>query len=104
MQALPRRYIACTFKSTHSREQTLTALMMDGGSLKLTHRMQGITQKTLEHMRSRQTREGDIADLLMRIKSGDSGSPLPDYLLFPEVAALFFTGSDTTAHAATFIL
>lgn len=60
--------------------------------------------KLLKHMKNGHTRKGSIADLLLQAQSAYADKSLTDRQMFPEIAALFFAGSDTTAHAAAFIL
>ena len=41
---------------------------------------------------------GSFAALLLAARDPATGRPLPDRLMFPEIAALFFAGIDTTGH------
>ena len=66
--------------------------------------MQSIVWKLLDHIKTHQPQRGSFADLLLRAKNPKNGQPLSDELMFPEIAALFFAGIDTTGHTGTFIL
>ena len=65
---------------------------------------QSIVWKLLEHIKAHPPQKGSFADLLLKARSPRTGRPLPDHLMFPEIAALFFAGIDTTGHTGTFIL
>ena len=47
---------------------------------------------------------GSFADLLLKAKDPKTGKQLSDNQMFPEIAALFFAGIDTTGHTGTFFL
>ena len=47
---------------------------------------------------------GSFADLLLRARDPRTGAPLSGRQMFPEIAALFFAGIDTTGHTGTFIM
>ena len=66
--------------------------------------MQSIVWSLLEHIKSRQPKKGSFADLLLRAKDPKRGRPLSEEQMFPEIAALFFAGIDTTGHTGTFVL
>ena len=67
-------------------------------------RVQSIVWKLLAHIKAHQPQRGSFADLLLKAKDPRTGKPLTDELMFPEIAALFFAGIDTTGHTSTFIL
>ncbi len=66
--------------------------------------MQSIVWKLLDHIKANPPQKGSFADLLLKAKDPKTGKPLSDELMFPEIAALFFAGIDTTGHTGTFIL
>ena len=66
--------------------------------------VQSIVWKLLDHIKSNPPQKGSFADLLLKAKDPKTGKPLSDELMFPEIAALFFAGIDTTGHTGTFIL
>jgi len=66
--------------------------------------VQSIVWKLLDHIKANPPQRGSFADLLLKAKDPKTGKPLSDELMFPEIAALFFAGIDTTGHTGTFIL
>ena len=66
--------------------------------------VQSIVWKLLDHIKTNPPQRGSFADLLLKAKDPKTGKPLSDELMFPEIAALFFAGIDTTGHTGTFIL
>ena len=66
--------------------------------------MQTIVWKLLAHIKRVTPKRGSFADLLLRAKDPQTGKPLSDNQMFPEIAALFFAGIDTTGHTGTFFL
>ena len=66
--------------------------------------MQTIVWSLLAHIKSVKPKPGSFADLLLRAKNPKTGQKLPDVQMFPEIAALFFAGIDTTGHTGTFFL
>ena len=67
-------------------------------------RLQSIVWGLLDHIKRGQPKRGSFADLLLRAKDPKTGRPLTDEQMFPEMAALFFAGIDTTGHTGTFVL
>ena len=67
-------------------------------------RMQTIVWNLLAHIKSVKPKPGSFADLLLRAKNPKTGQTLADVQMFPEIAALFFAGIDTTGHTGTFFL
>ena len=65
---------------------------------------QTIVQQLLDHIKANQLQPGSFADLLLRAKDPKTGRPLSEEQMFPEIAALFFAGIDTTGHTGTFVL
>jgi len=53
---------------------------------------------------SRDKLSGTFASLLLKVRDPLTGRPLTENQMIPEMAALFFAGSDTTAHTAAFCL
>ena len=47
---------------------------------------------------------GSFADLLLRARDPRTGGLLSGRQMFPEIAALFFAGIDTTGHTGTFVM
>ena len=66
--------------------------------------LQSIVWKLLDHIKANPPQKGSFADLLLKAKDPKTGKGLSDELMFPEIAALFFAGIDTTGHTGTFIL
>ena len=66
--------------------------------------MQTIVWNLLGHIKAATPKRGSFADLLLRAKNPKTGKPLSDAQMFPEIAALFFAGIDTTGHTGTFFL
>ena len=66
--------------------------------------MQSIVSGLLEHIKKGTPQRGSFADLLLKAKDPKTGKSLSDSQMFPEIAALFFAGIDTTGHTGTFIL
>ena len=60
--------------------------------------MQGIVRGLLAHIKAAQPKRGSFAALLLGAKDPATGRPLTDVQMFPEIAALFFAGIDTTGH------
>jgi cytochrome P450 len=58
----------------------------------------------LQHIKQGRPKKGSFADLLLKAKDSKTGRPLSDAQMFPEIAALFFAGIDTTGHTGTFVL
>ncbi|KAK9904844.1 hypothetical protein WJX75_003698 [Coccomyxa subellipsoidea] len=67
-------------------------------------RFQAIVRGLLAHMKAGQPEPGSFADLLLKAKDPKTGKRLCDDQMFPEIAALFFAGIDTTGHTGTFLL
>ena len=65
---------------------------------------QAIVRGLLAHMKVGQPKPGSFADLLLKAKDPKTGKRLCDDQMFPEIAALFFAGIDTTGHTGTFLL
>jgi cytochrome P450 len=65
---------------------------------------QTIIWQLLDHIKSKQPKPGSFADLLLKAKDPKTGKQLSDEKMFPEMAALFFAGIDTTGHTGTFVL
>jgi cytochrome P450 len=65
---------------------------------------QGIIWKLLDHIKGSKPQPGSFADLLLKAKDPKTGQRLSDDQMFPEIAALFFAGIDTTGHTGTFVL
>lgn len=65
---------------------------------------QAIIQGLLDHIKAGQPRPGSFGQLLLAARDPATGRALSDAQLFPEIAALFFAGIDTTGHTGTFIL
>lgn len=65
---------------------------------------QAIIQGLLDHIKAGQPRPGSFGQLLLAARDPATGRALSDVQLFPEIAALFFAGIDTTGHTGTFIL
>ena len=66
--------------------------------------LQNIVRGLLSHIKATQPQRGSFADLLLRAKDPKTGKRLSDRKMFPEIAALFFAGVDTTGHTGTFCL
>ena len=66
--------------------------------------MQTIVWNLLAHIKAVTPHRGSFADLLLRAKDPKTGKQLSDNQMFPEIAALFFAGIDTTGHTGTFFL
>ena len=66
--------------------------------------MQTIVWNLLGHIKAVTPKHGSFADLLLRAKDPKTGKTLSDIQMFPEIAALFFAGIDTTGHTGTFFL
>ncbi len=66
--------------------------------------MQTIVWNLLAHIKAVTPQRGSFADLLLRAKNPKTGRQLTDNQMFPEIAALFFAGIDTTGHTGTFFL
>ena len=66
--------------------------------------MQTIVWNLLAHIKAVKPQPGSFADLLLKAKDPKTGNPLSDNQMFPEIAALFFAGIDTTGHTGTFFL
>ena len=66
--------------------------------------MQTIVWNLLAHIKAVKPSKGSFADLLLRAKDPKTGKQLSDNQMFPEIAALFFAGIDTTGHTGTFFL
>ncbi|CAK0787662.1 hypothetical protein CVIRNUC_010884 [Coccomyxa viridis] len=67
-------------------------------------RFKNIVRGLLSHIKATQPQRGSFADLLLRAKDPKTGRRLSDRKMFPEIAALFFAGVDTTGHTGTFCL
>ncbi|CAL8465573.1 g5109 [Coccomyxa elongata] len=67
-------------------------------------RFRAIIQGLLDHIKAGQPRPGSFGQLLLAARDPATGRALSDAQLFPEIAALFFAGIDTTGHTGTFIL
>jgi cytochrome P450 len=65
---------------------------------------QSIIWRLLEHIKDSKPESGSFADLLLKAKDPKTGQLLSDDQMFPEIAALFFAGIDTTGHTGTFVL
>lgn len=65
---------------------------------------QAIVWGLLRHIKAGQPKAGSFAQLLLKAKDPKTGRPLSDEQMFPEIAALFFAGIDTTGHTGTFVL
>lgn len=65
---------------------------------------QATVQSLLEHIKAGQPKRGSFAQLLLAAKDPKTGCPLSNDQMFPEIAALFFAGIDTTGHTGTFVL
>ncbi len=65
---------------------------------------QTIIWQLLDHIKAGQPKPGSFADLLLKAKDPKTGKRLSDEKMFPEMAALFFAGIDTTGHTGTFVL
>ncbi|CAL8464666.1 g4201 [Coccomyxa elongata] len=63
-----------------------------------------IVWKLLDHIKAKQPKPGSFADLLLKAKDPKTGRRLSDEKMFPEMAALFFAGIDTTGHTGTFVM
>ena len=50
------------------------------------------------HIKATQPKSGSFAALLLGAKDPATGRALSDAQMFPEIAALFFAGIDTTGH------
>lgn len=66
--------------------------------------MQNIVRGLLSHIKKTELQRGSFAELLLKAKDPKTGRPLTDAKMFPEIAALFFAGVDTTGHTGTFCL
>jgi cytochrome P450 len=62
---------------------------------------QNIVRALLRHIKSSSPKPGSFASLLLAAKHSATGRPLSDAQMFPEIAALFFAGIDTTGHTGT---
>ena len=60
--------------------------------------MQRIVWGLLAHIKAQKPTPGSFAALLLAARDPATGRPLSDARMFPEIAALFFAGIDTTAH------
>ncbi|EIE19060.1 cytochrome P450 [Coccomyxa subellipsoidea C-169] len=67
-------------------------------------RFKTIIWQLLDHIKAGQPKPGSFADLLLKAKDPKTGKRLSDEKMFPEMAALFFAGIDTTGHTGTFVL
>ncbi|CAL5224557.1 g7259 [Coccomyxa viridis] len=67
-------------------------------------RFKNIVRGLLTHIKKTELQRGSFAELLLKAKDPKTGKPLTDAKMFPEIAALFFAGVDTTGHTGTFCL
>ncbi|CAL5224619.1 g7335 [Coccomyxa viridis] len=67
-------------------------------------RYRTIVWNLLAHIKAVTPQRGSFADLLLKAKDPKTGKQLSDNQMFPEIAALFFAGIDTTGHTGTFFL
>ncbi|CAL8468141.1 g7680 [Coccomyxa elongata] len=69
-----------------------------------TQRFHGVMRGLLTTMRSKRPDESSIAAHLLDIKDPDTGLPLSDARLLPEISILFMAGFETTGHTAAWTL
>ncbi|KAK9832710.1 hypothetical protein WJX81_002799 [Elliptochloris bilobata] len=67
-------------------------------------RFRAIVQTLLDHIQAAPPTPGSFADLLRRARDPRTGAALSSRQMFPEIAALFFAGIDTTGHTGTFVM
>ena len=63
-----------------------------------------VKDNLLQHIKDVVPVKGSFADLLLKVKDPRTGAALEDGKLLPEIAALFFAGTDTTGHTGTWAL
>lgn len=80
------------------------SVCIKGAGLKGVSLLQNIVRGLLTHIKKTELQRGSFAELLLKAKDPKTGKPLTDAKMFPEIAALFFAGVDTTGHTGTFCL
>ncbi|CAL5219591.1 g1454 [Coccomyxa viridis] len=70
----------------------------------ITKRFHSIMQGLVDGMRKEQPAESSIAAHLLSIRDPETGKPLDDKHLLPEVSTLFMAGFETTGHTAAWVV
>eukprot|EP00884_Botryococcus_braunii_P006038 jgi/Botrbrau1/15435/Bobra.43_2s0060.1 len=91
------------FKEVH-RDKTIWRSDVRKGRSLMRQFRKVIKEELLDYMKAIKPRKNSFAQLLMDTKDPKTGKPLKDHQMLPEIAALFFAGSDTTGHTGTWIL
>ncbi|CAL5222409.1 g4768 [Coccomyxa viridis] len=70
----------------------------------VTKRFHSIMQRLVDGMRKQRPEESSIAAHLLDIQDPETGKPITDERLLPEVSTLFMAGFETTGHTAAWVV
>ena len=104
-----RTMLECTHEIENRLKEPHRAKFLWKASVRQGHALMArwrsiVKDNLLQHIKDVVPVKGSFADLLLKVKDPRTGAGLTDDKLLPEIAALFFAGTDTTGHTGTWAL
>ena len=101
-----RTMLECTHEIENRLKEPHRAKFLWKPSVRAGHRLMDrwkaiVRDNLLQHIKDVVPVKGSFADLLRKVVDPKTGTALTDEKLLPEIAALFFAGTDTTGHTGT---